>query len=304
MASCLWIPAVAEVAVLGLGRMGSAMALKLAEAGHSVRVWNRSPQAAVELVARDGANSLQVGATASEAAAGAEIVITILADAAATQDVLLGGGDAVGVMSPGTIVCDMCTGGVVAARELGAALTARGIRFVDAPVSGSVPTIEAGQLLVLASGDQSAVSELAPVLAAFAKRVAFLGDAGAGQAMKLAVNLIVFSLNSAVSEALALADHAGIALDAAYDVFQDSVIAAPLVNYKRAAFLDPTTPVAMSLDLVLKDMGLITGQAEAAGTSLATAGAVRDEVAAACAAGFGASDMASLARWLRREDGD
>ena len=281
--------------------MGAAMAVKLAGAGHDVRVWNRSPEPAARLVRRTGSHHLRVAATVGEAVVDTDIVISILADATATADVLLGSGDAAGSMRPGAIVCDMCTGGVAAARALNEALTARGLRFVDAPVSGSVPTIDSGQLLVLASGDTMAVSELEPVLAAFAKRVAFLGPAGAGQAMKLAVNLIVFSLNSAVSEALALADHAGISLDAAYDVFQDSVVAAPLVNYKRHAFLNPNTPVAMSLDLVLKDMGLIAGEAAGLSSPLATADAVRSEVAAACAAGFGASDMASLARWLRQE---
>lgn len=291
----------ADVAVLGLGRMGAAMAAKLVEAGHDVTVWNRSPATATALVARIGSERLRSCATAREAVASADIVISILADAAATKDVLLGDGAAIEAMQPGTIVCDMCTGGVLAARDLDAALAERGIRFVDAPVSGSVPTIEAGQLLVLASGDASAIAELEPVLAAFAKRIAFLGAAGAGQSMKLAVNLIVFSLNAAVSEALALSGQAGIAPETAYDVFQDSVIAAPLVNYKRAAFLDPHTPVAMSLDLVLKDMGLITAEAAGGGSPLRVAEAVKDEVAAACAGGFGRMDMATLAHWLRAE---
>jgi 3-hydroxyisobutyrate dehydrogenase-like beta-hydroxyacid dehydrogenase len=119
--------------------------------------------------------------------------------------------------------------------------------------------------------------------------------------MKLAVNLVVFTLNSAVSEALILATSAGVAPEAVYDIFQDSVIAAPFVTYKRPAFLDETTPVAMSLALTRKDMDLITGFAAAQGVPATVASAVRDEVSNACDSGFADQDMAGLARFLKSE---
>jgi len=116
--------------------------------------------------------------------------------------------------------------------------------------------------------------------------------------MKLAVNLIVHNLNAAVSEALALATTAGISGEAAYDVFEQSVIAAPFVGYKRAAFLDARTPVAMSLDLVNKDLQLVAELAGELGVRLPVTDAAARSVAAACAAGFGLDDMASLTRFL------
>jgi 3-hydroxyisobutyrate dehydrogenase-like beta-hydroxyacid dehydrogenase len=116
--------------------------------------------------------------------------------------------------------------------------------------------------------------------------------------MKLSVNLVVHTLNAAVSEALALAVEAGVSPSGAYDIFQESVVAAPFVNYKRAAFLDPDTPVAMSLALTNKDLGLITAFARELGLSAAVVDAVHAEVTEACSAGFADQDMAGLFRFI------
>lgn len=285
----------ADVALLGTGRMGAAMVRRLVAAGHDVTVWNRTASTADELAASTGVIAAD---SAAAAVRDADVVISMLASGTITSAVLLE--DAVlSALEPGTIVCDMATSGVAAARELDAVLTERGQRFVDAPVSGSVPTIEAGQLLVMASGSASGVADIEPILAAFAKRVVYVGAAGAGQAMKLAVNLVVHTLNSALSEALTLATSAGVAPEAAYDIFEDSVIAAPFVHYKRPAFLDPATPVAMSLSLTEKDLQLITSFAAAQRVPSSVADAVRDQVSAAVQAGLGDQDMAALARFLR-----
>ena len=118
--------------------------------------------------------------------------------------------------------------------------------------------------------------------------------------MKLAVNLIVHDLNAAVSEGLNLATRAGIDPAAAYDVFADSAIAAPFVAYKRAAFLTDDTPVAMSLDLVAKDLRLIRELATELDVQVPATTTVSEQVQAACAAGLGAHDMAQLHRYLDR----
>lgn len=287
----------ASVAVLGIGRMGAAMSSKLVDAGHAVSVWNRTPAAGEALAAQCAA---RVAATPAEAVAGAELVISILASGEVTEAVLLDP-EVLAALAPATVVCDLGTSGVATAHRLDGALSAREVRFVDSPVSGSVPIILAGQLLIMASGSPDGVAVATPILSAFAKKVAYLGPAGRGQAMKLSVNLVVFALNSAVGEALALARAAGVAPSDAYDVFQDSVVAAPLVNYKRAAFLDPDVPIAMSLDLVLKDLDLITGFADDLGSAIPATRAVRDEVADACAAGYGDRDMAQVFRYLTGE---
>lgn len=285
----------AEVALIGVGRMGAAMARKLVEADHRVVLWNRTPEPA-EVVAADTAAT--VARSAVDAVADAEIVISMLSSGAVTESILLAD-DVLAELTPGTLVCDMATSGVATAKTLQAGLAAAGARFIDAPVSGSVASVESNQLLVMASGDPAAVDEAEGILKAFAKRVVYLGPAGNGQSMKLAVNLVVHALNAALSEALTLAVQSGISAEAAYDVFSDSSIAAPFVLYKRAAFLEAGAPVAMSLGLTSKDLGLITDFAREQGVAAVVADAVRDEVAAACAAGFADDDMAALARFLQ-----
>ena len=284
----------AEVAVLGTGRMGSAMARRVGGAGHGLTVWNRTEAAARALAS--SVPGARVAGTAAEAVRGCDVVLSVLADGAATCAVLLDT-EVVGALPRGGVVCDLATSGVAAAGALGAGLAEAGVPFVDAPVSGSVPAVEAGTLLVMAGGDPDAIAAAEPILAAFARRIVRVGDVAAGQAMKLAVNLVVHDLNAALSEALILAEHAGITRKNAYDVLADSVVAAPYVGYKRAAFLDPDTPVAMSLDLVRKDLRLIAELAADVGIAIGVTTAAEVVVDAACKAGHGSEDMAALSRF-------
>ncbi len=285
----------AELALLGTGRMGAAMAARLAEAGHRVRVWNRTPSTARELAAAVGSADLVAAERAVDAVTGADAVLTVLADGSATRAVVLDP-ELLGALRPGTLVVDLATSGVEAATTLAAALAAAGVRFVDAPVSGSVPAVRAGTLLVMAAGAPADVEEAAGLLGAFAAEVLRVGDAGAGQAMKLAVNLVVHDLNAALAEALRLAEASGVARDQAYDVLERSVVAAPYVRYKRAAFLDPSTPTAMSLALVGKDLRLIAELARSTGVALPVTTEVGARVDAAVADGWGGRDMADLSR--------
>lgn len=277
--------------------MGAAMARRVAGAGHRLTVWNRTRAGAEAVAAALPEGAATVADDPAEAVRGRDVVLSMLADGSATRAVLLDT-DVRSAIVPGTVVCDLGTSGVETAHALAEGLAAAGARFVDAPVSGSVPAVEGGTLLVMASGDADAVDAARPVLEAFARLVLRVGDAGAGQAMKLAVNLVVHDLNAALAEALTLAESAGIARESAYDVLQESVVAAPFVLYKRAAFLDPGTPVAMSLDLVRKDLDLITAYAAELGVASEVTDAARARVAAACEAGIGSQDMASLSRFL------
>jgi 3-hydroxyisobutyrate dehydrogenase-like beta-hydroxyacid dehydrogenase len=287
----------ADVAVLGTGRMGSAMARRVAGAGHHLTVWNRTEATARALAESLPAAAVAVAPTPAAAVQNNDVILSVLADGDATRAVLLDHA-VLAALTPGTVVCDLGTSGVSAAGDIARALYRADIHFVDAPVSGSVSAVEAGNLLVMAGGEPDAVDAARTVLGAFARTIRHVGPAGAGQTMKLAVNLVVHDLNAAVSEALVIAKTAGIAAEDAYDIFQDSVIAAPFVVYKRAAFLDPHATVAMSLDLVNKDLRLITGLAAELGVSVPLTNAAARAVAAACGAGYGSDDMASLTRFL------
>ena len=296
--------AVNPIALLGLGRMGAAMAAHLVRAGHDVRVWNRGPagydRLADELKLLDEPATAEAAATPADAVREAGLVITMLADGPALSSVLFGPNGVVAAARPGTIVCDMATIGVDSALARTAELAEAGLVFLDAPVSGSVASVRSRSLLVMAGGDAGAIERIAPVLAAFAKRVVRVGDAGSGQACKLAVNSVVHSLNAALSEALVLAERGGVARETALDVLADSAVAAPYLLYKRASFADPDgQPVAMTVDLMRKDLDLILRFARSASAPLPVAEVVRDVSAEASSAGLGARDMSILAELHR-----
>jgi len=287
-----------KVAVIGLGRMGAAMANKLIDAGHDVTVWNRTGETAASFVAEHGG---QLAPTPADAAAGVDLAIAILASGAATKQVLLDPAF-MGAVGSTTVVCDMGTSGQAIAKEIAERYQDSGARFVDAPVSGSVPSVLSGQLLVLGSGDEGDVQFASDILQAFAKRTIYLGPAGAGQTMKLCVNLIVHTLNAAVSESLALATQAGINPELAYEVFLNSSIAAPYVTYKKDSFLNPDAAVAMSLGLVAKDLTLISSLADEHGLNLTTLLAATEQANAAVDAGYVDADMAALVRYLQASE--
>jgi len=279
--------------------MGSAMARELVKADVRLSLWNRTKASADSLSDSLESNLVTVATTVSDALRDADIAICTFTDGKVTQSVLLSDPSILEKAASNLVIVDMGTSGVEAAKALSYSISTAGLRFVDAPVSGSTATIAAHQLLVMASGSVDGIEVIRPILEIFAKKVVYLGEAGAGQAMKLAVNLIVHSLNAAVGEALALTTKFGIAPEEAYDVLEESVVAAPFVKYKRSAFLDASTPVAMRIDTVVKDMGLIRNFGMSSGVSLTAAWAVEDLYRQACAAGFEAQDMANLFRFLR-----
>lgn len=282
------------VAVLGTGRMGSAMARRLHDAQHEVRLWNRTATRAQDLAADIGCTAFS---TAADAVAECDVVLCALTSGDATAEVLLAEG-LQSVLASTTVTCDMGTSGPDIARTLDRAFSARGLAFVDSPVSGSVPAVLGGTLLVMASGDTTAIDRAEPVLLAFAKRVARLGPAGAGQTMKLAVNLILYAVNGAVAEGLALAEVCGIDRVSAYDVLLDSSIASPYVGYKRDAYLLDDQPVAMSINLMAKDLALISGLARQGGLNLPLLQANLTASEAAQRSGLGETDTTEMLRFL------
>ncbi len=291
-----------SVAVLGIGKMGSAMTKELVAAGYQVTIWNRNHSVAEQLAMEINSSNLSVSLTSKTALENADLAICVFTNGVVTQSVLLDDPNVLEDAKSNLIIVDMGTSGVESAHALSKALASKKLSFIDAPVSGSVATIAAHQLLVMASGDESTIDQARPVFSAFAKKTAFIGQAGAGQAMKLAVNLIVHSLNAAVSEALALATANGIEASAAYDVLEESVVAAPFVKYKRAAFLDTSAPVAMRIDTVGKDLGLILGLGKESGVDLRAASGIAELYQQAASAGYEAQDMASLFRFIQNLD--
>jgi 3-hydroxyisobutyrate dehydrogenase/2-hydroxy-3-oxopropionate reductase len=277
--------------------MGAAMARRIHGSGVEVILWNRDRSKAEAISQEIGAS---VAETAAQAAAVSDFVLSSLADDEAVQDVYLAANGVVEGIGGGTIAIDTSTVDPVTILRVGEAVDQTGAEFIDCPVSGSVSTVEAGELTVMAGGDEVVVKEAEPLLASIASRVIHVGPRGAGAACKLAVNGLVHGLNIALSEALVLAEKAGVERGTAYEVFVSGAGGAPFVKYKRQAYENPeTTPVAFSLDLVAKDLELITGLANRIGVPMNQARVGLEIVRRALAAGMGPRDLSAIAILLR-----
>lgn len=277
------------VALLGLGRMGAPMAARLAAAGHPLSTYNRTPRP----------RHVPAGTTAAPspgaAVTGARVVVTMLAEGAALRAVLDGPDGVLAAAEAGTLVVDMSTVGPAAARETAAACEGAGLRFVDAPVSGSVDAARGGTLVAMAGGAGADVAEAATVLDALTREVLHLGPVGAGAAMKVALNLALAVTATTVAETLLLAERSGITRERAYDVLAAGALASPFVGYKREAFMDPeAAPVAFSVDGLRKDVALARELAEAQGLDIPTGDAAADVLDRAAARGLGAQDLAAV----------
>ncbi|MND55961.1 NAD(P)-dependent oxidoreductase [Agrobacterium tumefaciens] len=193
-----------RIAVIGTGIMGAPMAGRLAEAGFSVKAWNRSAEKAAVLAAK----GVQPTSTAAEAAAEADVVICMLSSAPVCNEVLLGASGVVSTMKPGAILLVMSSIPVDSAREQAEAAKAYGVAYVDAPVSGGEKGAIEGTLAIMAGGEQRDVDALRPLLNCFG-RVTHVGPVGCGSLAKLANQLIVASTICAVAEALTLVEAGG-----------------------------------------------------------------------------------------------
>jgi len=287
------------VAVIGLGTMGSAMARRIHGAGYDLVVWNRSRARAESLTSDIDA---RVAPTAAEAAGSAGTIVSSLADDEALEAVYLGPDGVVAGIGPESIAVDTSTVEPDTIHRVGAAVDVTGAGFFDCPVSGSVTTVSNGALTMMAGDEGELVNRAEPVLASMAKRVIRVGPRGSGAACKLAVNGMLHGLNVALSEALVLAEKAGVDRDIAYEVFASGAGSAPFVHYKRDAYEHPeTAPVDFNLELVLKDLKLITALGKKVGAPMTQAETGLEIVNRAIAAGLGNKDLSAIAVYLRSE---
>lgn len=289
---------VGSVAFLGLGRMGAPMAANVAAAGHPLVVYNRTSSTAHDLADRVGAT---VAGTPREAATGADVVITMLADERVLHAVLEGADGVLAGLGQGAVVVDMGTSGPRVITELVPVVADAGGVLVDAPVSGSVDAARAAELAILLGAPPDVAATVMPVLESMGRTIHHMGGTGAGSVAKLAVNNVIFALGNAVAESMVLAEEAGIERQRIYDVFEDSAIAAPMVGYRRDAFLDPDgTAPAFATTLAQKDLSLITELAAELGVPVEQAAANLALMTKAVEDGLGDNDMADVAVYLRR----
>jgi 3-hydroxyisobutyrate dehydrogenase/2-hydroxy-3-oxopropionate reductase len=286
-----------EVGILGTGRMGSAMAVAVANAGLPLHLYNRSPESAAALAARLGATAWPTAATL---AAHVDVAISMVADGPAVEALHAGPDGIPAGIRPGSVVVDMSTVLPSTIRSLAPAVRGRGAGILDSPVSGSTALAEQGKLTLMVGGSDEDLERARPALEAIGSRIYHLGPLGTGAAMKLAVNTVVFALNGGLAEGLVLAERAGIERSVAYEVLASSAIAAPYVSYKTAHFVEPdATPVAFALGLEEKDLSLIEALADEVGAAIPQS-TVNLAVARAAAASQGSGrDIATVAGHLR-----
>lgn len=272
------------------------MAHRLLAAEFPLTVWNRTASRCDELAAAGAA----VAASPRALAEDAEVVVTMVSDGVALGELLHGEDGLLAGLSPGSILVDMSTIGPAAAVAFATDVAARGAHWIDAPVSGSTALAEQGALTAMIGGEREAIERAQPVLAAMTGASFYLGGAGTGAAMKLAVNSVVAVMNEAIAEGLVLAERAGIAREAAYDVFAGGVAASPYVLYKRDAFLRPDeTPVAFTVELMRKDLRLVFALADDLGVPLAAVRAADEVLARACELRLADADLSRVAQVIR-----
>lgn len=257
---------------IGLGLMGRPMAANLLKAGFAVTVWNRTASRSEPLVAL-GAQS---AASAREAAAASDVLITIVSDPPALEQVLWGDQGALEGLRRGSVLVDSSTVSPVLARRVAASCAERGVEFLDAPVTGGTWGAEKGELTIMVGGAAETLARVEPVFAAIAKRWIHLGPSGAGQTVKLAMNLLLALEVDALVEALALANAGGVSGERLLEVLQSSMGRAPVLDVKAPLILAQNFTPSFPLRLMHKDLTLAMDLAKQLGVSLPVGAAARE----------------------------
>lgn len=286
-----------RVAVLGLGAMGRRMAARLLAAGHDVVVWNRSPGPAEELAAELAVSGARVAGSPREAAAWASFVIAMVYDDAASRAVWLDPhSGAFAGLRPGAVALDCATLSPAHVRRLHDEAGARGLAFLDAPLAGSRPQAEAGELVFMVGGAAEHLTAAEPVLRAMGRAVHHAGGPAAGTLVKLMVNVLLASQVATLAEGLALAARAGLDPAAAFAIVSDTPVAGPSLRGAGAAMLARDFRPQAPVDLIVKDLGLARAAGEAAGLSLPMAAAAERLYRQAAALGLGPDNLTGIVK--------
>jgi 3-hydroxyisobutyrate dehydrogenase-like beta-hydroxyacid dehydrogenase len=252
------IPAM-RIAFLGLGIMGRPMAANLVKAGHEVAVWNRTPKQV------EGARTAE---SPADAANGAEVVWMCVSDTKAVESVLFGPQGVETSIGAGTVVVDSSTISPSAELQFAERLRAKGVEYVDAPVTGSKVAAEAGSLIFMVGGDEGVLAKIDPLFKAMGKQVFRMGETSKGQAAKLVMNLQIALIFEGFAEALTLATKLGVNVDALLPLIQASMVRSGVVEYKAPFIMRRDFTPNFPLRLMLKDIHLALAAAKEARVKL------------------------------------
>ena len=276
--------------------MGRPIGLNLLKKGFSLTVWNRSPSRA-EAVASQGA---RVAASPREVAAASDVLIMIVSDPPAVEQVLWGENGALSGLRRGAVLVDCSTVSPALARRSAAASSERGVEYLDAPVTGGTWGAEKGELVMMVGGAAETLKRVEPVFAAIAKRWFHLGPNGAGQSVKLAMNMLLALEVDALAEALALTRAAGIAGERVIEVMQSSMGRAPVLDVKAPMLLQRNYSPSFPLRLMHKDLALAMDLARELGVNLPAGSAAERVYANVLSSAREDLDYAAIGRYWEK----
>lgn len=284
-----------QIALIGLGTMGIGMGGRLLQAGFPLKVYNRTPQRASELVAKGAV----LASSPADAAANADVIIAIVSDDAASREIWLGDKGALSTAKPGTVVIDSSTISPSWAREFAEAAKKKGCTPLDAPVTGSKPHAASGELIFLVGGDAAALEKARPALAAMSRKIIHMGPNGSGALMKLINNFLAGVQAASLGEAIALIERSGINRDAALDILYNGAPGSPLIKTLGSRMISRDYAVNFFLHLMEKDLTYAGAEAREHGLQLKTAAAAASLYEEAKKRGWGEKDFSSVVEAAR-----
>ena len=285
---------ISSVAFLGLGLMGTGMARNLIGAGYTVAVYNRNREKAEPF-----ASDARIADSPRDAALGADVVISMVADDVASRAVWLGDDGALSGAEPGALLIESSTVSVAWVRELAAAADQRGFALLDAPVTGSKPQAAAGELLFLVGGSPATLERARPVLAAMSRDIAYMGPTGSGALIKLINNFLCGVQAASIAEALALIEAGGLDREKALGVLTSGAPGSPILRSLATRMTAGDYTPQFALKLLLKDLNYAYAEGEQRGIPLDTAAGAQSVFQRAVAAGYGTDDMSSVIEVFR-----
>lgn len=289
-----------KVAFLGLGVMGWPMAGHLALAGHHVTVYNRTACKAGDWVAAFADTGRVASApTPRQAAQGADMVFCCVGNDDDLRSVVLGDDGALAGMQAGAIFVDHTTASAEVARELYALAAARGVAFVDAPVSGGQAGAQNGQLTVMCGGDATAFASMRPVAQCFARAITLMGDSGAGQLTKMVNQICIAGLVQGLAEAIAFGQKAQLDMDKVLHVISKGAAQSWQMENRGATMVQGKFDFGFAVDWMRKDLGLVLAEARRNGARLPVTALVDQFYAEVQALGGQRWDTSSLIARLR-----
>ena len=286
-----------NVAILGLGTMGSGMAANLLKAGFSLAVYNRTVAKAEALVSAGA----RLASTPADAARGASVIISMLADDAASREIWLGKDGALAAAGKGAVLIESSTVSPAWIAELAGLAAQHGVEFLDAPVTGSRMQAAGAQLSFLVGGSDAALEAVTPVLKAMSKEVLHLGPVGSGAKLKLINNFLCGVQIASLAEGLAWIERSGLDREKALSFLKTGAPGSPLLGAISTRMVDHNYAVNFLLKLMAKDLQYAQNEAERCNVDLTTAQTARGLFEVAIAKGLGDADMSSVIEPLRNK---